>query len=287
MELDMLLNPGKYFTKGRIGYKIEDNPAFDRVRKTLVAYNMPTKLFDENLSKLEMVEDHGSKTGQTFGFVLGSYDAKRNKIIAPEDNKDLIHEVFHMASNRKDESANMGVLEYGRGQSLNEGITDMFSYFSTLYEDEENKYEVRYPVEKLMSEFLGSLYGMKIFKHQFDCDPKGFMNEFGVDKDRVSVIISELDTYTRRKNDFINLKEIDFNELASAFVNAMGGFIDLASSKNPAYGNIYFELIRSMLRQPYESVESTKKLLEISDFGSIDNILDVIASHSFGESSHL
>ena len=45
MELDMLLNPGKYFTKGRIGYKIEDNPAFDRVRKTLVAYNMPTKLF--------------------------------------------------------------------------------------------------------------------------------------------------------------------------------------------------------------------------------------------------
>ena len=116
---------------------------------------------------------------------------------------------------------------------------------------------------------------------------EGFMNEFGVDKDRVSVIISELDTYTRLKNDFINLKEIDFNELASAFVNAMGGFIDLASSKNPAYGNIYFELIRSMLRQPYESVESTKKLLEISDFGSIDNILDVIASHSFGESSHL
>lgn len=285
MDIDMLINPSKYFMKGQIGYKIDDNPVFDRVRKTLVAYNMPTKLFDKNLAKLEMVKDHAK--GNTFGYVLGSYDAKKNKIIAPEDDKDLIHEVFHMASNEYDGSSNMGVMEYGRGQSINEGITDMFSYFSTLYEDKDYKYEVRYPVEKLMAEFLGSLYGMKIFKHQFTCNPKGFMNEFGEDKDRVSVIINELDTYTRLKNDFINLKEIDFNEFASSFINAMGGFLDLASSKNPAYGNIYYELIRSMLRQPYESVEVTKRLLEISDFRSIDNILDVLETHSFGESTHL
>ena len=286
MDMEKIMNPGKFFGATQIGYKLEDNPAFGVVRNTLVSYGMPTTLFDKNLRHLEMRKDNSK--GNTLGEVLGSYDPKRNKILEPSDSRDLIHEVFHMASNNPDETQNMGVLNYGFGVSLNEGITDLFSYFSTLQEENpESKYEIRYPVEKLFAEFLGSMYGFKIFRDHFNCNPKKFMDEFGEDKDRVQVLITELDKITQAKNNIINMKEVDYNEMANAFINAFGGFIDLAISKNPSSGNIYFELIRSMLRQRIESVESFKAMMELSDYGNMDNIMDVVGNHCFGESAKL
>lgn len=286
MDMEKIMNPSKFYGASKIGFNLDDNPVFRRVRNTLVSYAMPTTLFDRNLKTLEMRKDNTK--GSTFGEVLGSYDPKRNKILEPSDSRDLIHEVFHMASNRKDDSQNMGVLEYNFGASVNEGITELFSYLSTLNENNpDDKYEIRYPIEKLFAEFLGSMYGFKIFKHHFNCEPRKFMDEFGEDKDRVQVLISELDKLTRAKNDFINMKEIDYNEMANSFINAFGGFIDLAISKNPSYGNAYFELIRGMLRQKIESVDSFKTMMELSDFGNIDNIVDVIGEHCFGEVSKL
>lgn len=287
MDMEMIKNPSKFFSTEKKGYTLSDNPIFEIVRNTLVTYNMPTKLFDKNLSTLIM-SDNKPTVSTTFGEVLGSYNAKTNKIIKPNDNKDLIHEVFHMASNKQDGTESMGVLSNGFSSSLNEGITDMFSSFTTLYEDNpEYKYEVRYPVEKLMAEFLGSMYGIKIFKHHFNGDSEGFYKSFDGDKDRIIAIVSELDKFKQFKDNLINVNEVDYNVFANSFINSFTNFINLAMSKNPVNGNMYFELIRNMMRKDIESVDTVKALFGLSDFKSYEAVIDVIEENCFGKSTTL
>ena len=289
MDMDMIMNPGKYFNKGNVGYRLKDNPLFSVVRTTITKYNMLPILFDENLRTLRIQKDTAKESfGESMvGEVLGSYDPKRNSIVEPTDKNDLIHELFHMASNdslKKD----MGVIVDGFGESINEGITDMFSSFATLDEKrDEDKYEVRYPFEKLMAEFLGSLYGIRIFNNYFTNNGNRFYESFGVDTEKVKTIIGNLDRFTKAKNSFFDIKVMDFNEFTSSFIDTFNSFVDLVKDKKESYPNMYYQLLISMLNQNNEAVNVIKEIIKSSDYKNINNVLDVISNHAFNKEATL
>ena len=200
------------------GYNLNDKKEFQQVRAFIINNGYSVRNFDKNINSLFIRNNTYS---------LPKYDAVVNRITGNAQGSDFIHELFHMSSNIDNGVEELGALAYdGRGESLNEGITD----YLTIMVDSNGK--MSYPVEILYYKLLNQMYpelSNDILKCYFLGKPNELYDLFGKDKDIILKSISELDKYTV-DNKSNSIKAIEIHDIIMSgdkelMSNSISGFI--------------------------------------------------------------
>lgn len=287
MDLSKITNLRANYSKSKVGYQLDDKKEFSIVRNTLVNLNMPTENFDLNLSNLVIESD--SYTSGT------SYNSKKDLITNPENSYDFIHELFHMASNNaKKESIGSIINIKGKrvGDSLNEGITDLFTYYG------DNNYKQKYPIESFVASVLGDLYGKEIFINHFNGDSEKLYNCFGEDKTDVLEMILNLDEFTLSNiefqdsismigSGFVEKRKYNPDNLSDSFVDSMMLLFRLVSSKDEKLSKKYFDILNSEFNKDNETINFLKSAFEMSSYENYDEVLNYIKEEIFEEEMKL
>ena len=176
------------------GYKVDELPKIKSVYDFLIANGLSSKNF---LSKLDTLVLKKLPMSEKGNYTAGGYKESTNTITYYED-KDLTHELFHMASTspssgtsgitRPNLSKTSNDSKINRG--LDEGITDMLA---TMV---DSSVICAYPFEKMCAEFLRNLFGIQVFNGYLENKYSVFVNSFPQEfQDNVRSIVKKLDTY--------------------------------------------------------------------------------------------
>ena len=276
MDLNKITNLRAYYSNSKIGYKIEDKKEFSIVRNILLKFGLPTKNFDDNLKKL-VIESDNYSSGT-------AYDPNRTLITNPENSNDFIHELFHMASNNKSTNS-FGSIIYvdgnNIGNSLNEGITDLF----TLYAN--NNYKQKYPIESFVALVLTDLYGNELLVNHFNGESKKIYDSFKEDKNAVSWLIMSLDEFTTaniKLQDSISMigtKNIDFDEynpddLTESFIDSISLLLKLFLEKDKKLFDNYSEILINEFDKDYDAINFLKQVFDMSSYENYVGVLNYI-----------
>lgn len=110
-----------------------------------------------------------------------------DNVIKYKDEKAIVHELFHMASNPYRQPTQSGlVTKNGQNIALDEGVTE---YFATIVEPTPKVY---YPIETLVIELLVNSFGLAIFKDYFNADYNAFLSNFK-DQGAINRLAKKLD----------------------------------------------------------------------------------------------
>ena len=278
MDLSNITNLRAKYGNYKIGYKLSERKEFSKVRNFLSIFGMSTKNFDKNLESLIIEEN--KNTGSAF-------DVKRNQINNSGNENDLIHELFHMASFNKDNNTFGSVsLNNHFGESLNEGITDLFTYLV------DEKYEVKYPMEVYVTSVLNDFYGNEFIDFHFKGDTKGLYESFIDDKEDVIDIVSNLDEYT--KNNIVlmdclynfgsgNIDKNTYNPdlLCDSLVDSVSGLLRLINEYDSEKALGYYNLFRMEFNCKSDAIESLKSIISTSSYNSYSELLNYIKEEVF------
>lgn len=277
MDLSKITNIRGSYGNYKSGYKLNDKKEFSKVRSLLSIFNLPTNNFDRNLESLIILED--KTTGS-------SYDIKRNQINNSGNENDFIHELFHMASFNK-ESGTFGSVNMSNhfGESLNEGITDLFTYLV------DEKYEVKYPIEVYVASVLNDFYGNSFIDSHFKGDIKGVYDSFKGDKDSIIEVVSNMDEYTKNNivlmdtlyniDSGVNKNSYNPDLLCDSLVDAISALLRVISEYDKDDALKYFNLFRMEFNSGSDAIKSLKSIISTSSYNSYEELINYIKEEVF------
>ena len=145
-----------------MGISKSNKDLIDSILNTLKLYNMPTKLFLNNIKTLKFKEDKNEENN----YLLDS-----NKIVHKDNH--INRELFLCASSNETTGLSYK-LKNGKtlGMALTNGVIDMFTSLN------DKTYKVKYPFPKMVAETIMYIFGIEIFEYLFSNDPKGFLAVF-------------------------------------------------------------------------------------------------------------
>ena len=254
------------------GYNLDDKEEFKIVNDTLSRFGIDTSLFINNLKTLIIKSETASHLIDNDSIVShGSYNPLTNEIMLVDESA-LIHELFHMASNKLDYTNNLGVLFHKNGRevckSLNEGITDLFTSMSI------NGYECKYPLESLFASFLSEIYGNEIFVYHFKQNPSQVYKLFKEDIQKVAMIIVKLDEYT-------NSFDVNIGLIPQKFIDFCTLYLKFMYEKDENMAISHFERIKNTFTLENENAKKISQI--ISQKININEVFDKIKDDVFGK----
>ena len=229
------------------GYKLDDKKEFEIVRKTLILNGLPCENFDRNLERLVIEKSN-----------IFDYVPSLCKIHVVPGYDNLVHELFHMASDR-DNSGNLGSMYHrGIGCSLNEGITDYMSNKALA------DYNMFYIFEAFYYKMLAKMYGgEKILVSHFNGNVDGVYDTFGDEKRLILDTTSELDKYTRsavNSSDAFDRQEYNNMQISyDSLVNAFSELFNIYSyNKDKSYGYMLL-IFRTLLEDTFNDEDENRE----------------------------
>ena len=229
----------------KTGYDLKDKSEFSTVRKILVDFGLSTVNFDNNLKTL--IIDESSKS-------IG-YNPKSNTIYGIKKGVELIHELFHMSSNKNNGDSSHGAYSSkGYGKSLNEGFVDYLTFITN-----NANYRSVYSVEESYADFLKELYGDELLQKFIEGDVNNFYNSFGNDRSEVVLLTKLLDVFTNR---MIQSRDIMFD------TNFEGSKVDAISE---CYDKAFDALLVFVIKlvNYYKKKDSARVLEYLNDIEDI------------------
>ena len=157
------------------------------------------------------------------GYVNGLYMPDDNKIFFAElgnNDTEIHHELFHVASCNRNHWGIIGELHYGDrkreiGECLNEGITEYLAISSTGINDVDSFYQL----DVFVIEMLVHIYGKKILYPYFMGDAVSFYHQFGDDLYqivRLDMLLRKIEKNILKRNlfdEYLSLREISSDVL--------------------------------------------------------------------------
>ncbi len=276
---DKMQNINKFYRINKKTHSIDEKKEFSKVRSTLAKYNLPTRCFDDNLVNLIINEDYDkSSINGSNPYIAGFYYYKTNTLNMPSNNDDLIHELFHIASNDFEKKDNLLGCEikstHGKfGTSLNEGIVD---YFTLLTSD---SYKSKYAVESFFASYISKIYGMDIFKEFFNGNAIDFYSSFKQDEVFIRNIVSLLDKYHSKIQSFYNNGKITIeisDSVSDAFIDCVCEFIKLLELKKEDESEFLNSLSSLLSVEDNNYINLINGLFSFSEYKSREKIISVI-----------
>lgn len=242
------------------GYKVDDMPQIRAVYDFLEANNYNRDNFMLQLQNLILIKQKNNDN------TAAGYNPKTNTITY-YDERDLIHELFHVASTQNDGHAS-GISKYDGGIKINygldEGITDMFAEMT------DSSVPCGYPFEKMCAEMLRGLFGPQIFDAYFENSYKHFIDGFPKElHESIDDLITYLDefqdlTHSIYQDDYF---EDDIETLVDITEHVMECLTEIAE----AMGHDKSEAITFFNQKSQEpKMEVIKELIRFDD--AIQNI---------------
>lgn len=275
IDLDLIKNPRGYYAKQKKGYSLNEKKEFSIVRETLIRYGLPVKLFDKNLESL--VIDEGKEQKKSIG-----YNDTKNMIFGVTSGFDLVHELFHMASKGEDSFGSiMKIKGKNIGQSINEGITDYLTYLSS-----DNKYEIMYPIEVFVAQYLIQYYGREFLDYHFSSDTNNIYKLFGEDREEIISMLQSLDKFTMHKTEVIdnmnmdnienlnNMVEVMFNDL----ILSISKLLNIISKSSIDEMNKCFENFKRIFKRKSKA-NGFFNIISISSYRNFDTLFDEISKN--------
>ncbi len=283
MDLSKITDIRSFYKKDNTDSTMNIKKEIDLVRQTLLKHNLSTTNFDNNISSFRIENDSLSNAS-------GSYDYKRNQVVNASSGYDLVHEIFHMASNDRSKNNEGGSIikihNTSVGFSLNEGITDYFTYLSS-----DNKYEIKYPIEVFVLNLLRRVYGDKIFEFHFLNEGEKVFELFGDKKDEIIDYLTILDKFTlssvKLSDSIANIGSgrvsvNNINEMCDNLMESVEGIIRCLSNEDKNIEKEYFEEFKSLFNSSNESIRSLKEIIKLSnDYKDIDTLLSYMDEDIF------
>ena len=246
------------------GFKVSDKDEFKMVLDTLNKYNMPTNNFNNNLSSLA-IRNISEEPNESMIVTEGSYDALNNTINYLGTFEDLIHELFHMSSNKIDSTRNMGMMfeKNGRriGISINEGITDLFTSYTV------KNYDFKYPIEALFVQLLSEVYSDSLFKYHFLEKPRAFYDCFKEDMQSMSQIIVKLDDFSSSIGGNVHMSR-------EKFIDFCTSYLELMYKKGELIVKDHFDRFKSMFINGKGNIERIKSMFNVDINEMFDSIYE-------------
>ena len=178
------------------------------------------ELFLENMKNIDYDRVSSSELYELTGdwYVNGLYMPDDNKIFFAElgnNDTEVNHELFHVASCNKYHWGIIGELHYGDkkreiGECLNEGITEYLAISSTGVNDVDSFYQL----DVFVIEMLVHIYGKKILYPYFMGDAVNFYHQFGDDCAhivRLDMLLRKIEKNIVKRNlfdEYLSLREL-------------------------------------------------------------------------------